>query len=81
MSFFNEANELASWLIEGAGYQDAKTPLPKISELVFKRPGPKRGITIHKDSGEWPETASRVEYLLRRGYDCEPTYESVRKEL
>lgn len=68
MSFFNEANELASWLIEGAGYQDSKAPLPKISKLVFKRPGNKRGITIAKDSGKWPEVASRIEDLLRRGY-------------
>lgn len=81
MSFFDGANELGLWLIEGVGYQDAKTPLPRLSKIACRRPGIKRGITIARNSGKWTEIVSRIEDLLRRGFHWEPARENIPEEL
>ena len=67
MSNFNTANELASNLIYGTGYQNNEPIANKPKRLVFVR-SEYEVITETEMDGDWAGAASQIHALLNHGY-------------
>lgn len=69
MSNFNDANDLASQLVEGRYYQSGE-PCPKPARIDFTH-RQKEPIISMVDDGtrEWADVASEIHGLLNAGYE------------
>ena len=67
MTNYNDANDLASQLIEGRSYQGGE-PCKKPSRIVFTHPE-KQTVVIVDDGRAWADVATEINRLLAGGYD------------
>lgn len=68
MSFFNEANELASRLVWGCSYQDSAVICP-LDEVALVRGGDRIVVPAPEQSERaWAETATLLEAMMRDGW-------------
>lgn len=67
MSNFNDANDLASQLIEGREYQSGE-PCPRPSRIRFTHPQ-REAVVVVDDGRDCSDVASEIHALLNAGYD------------